>query len=86
MEENTINFDIVIINNPIVKYSPFAFGTAFANVEYLFDEKISKTQKNFEDYFKVYGPIVDCDGNSYTFKNITTLSTTEGVIYHLNFK
>lgn len=86
MEEKEIKFDVVIVNNPLVKYSPMAFGTAFTNVQYLFDDKISKTQKNFEEYFKIYGPIVDCEGNSYTFKNVTTLSTTNGMIYHLNFK
>lgn len=85
MKEKEINFDI-ITSNPFVKYSPFAFGTAFTNIQGLFDEKLSKTQKNFEEYFKVYGPIIDCEGNAYTFKNVTIITTMEGVKYHLIFK
>ena len=52
MEEKEIKFDIVILSNLMVKYSPFSFGTAFTNIQYLLEEKVSKTQKNLEEYFK----------------------------------
>ena len=86
MEEKEIKFDIVILSNPFIKYSQFAFGSAFTNIQYLLTEKISKTQKNLEEYFKIYGPIVDYEGNSYVFKTVTSLSNMGEIIYHLNFK
>ena len=86
MEEKEIIFDIVIVGNPLLKYSRFAFGTAFTNIDYLITDKILKTQKNLEEYFKIYGPIVDYEGNQYTFRNVTTFTDMNGEKYHLNFK
>ena len=86
MEEKEIIFDIVIIGNPLLKYSPLAFGTAFTNIGGLLTDKVSKTQKNLEEYFKIYGPIVDYEGNQYTFKSVTTFSDMHSEKYHLNFK
>jgi len=86
MEEKEIVFDIVIIGNPLLKYSRFAFGTAFTNIGYLITDKVSKTQKNLEEYFKIYGPIVDYEGNQYVFKNVTIMTSSIGTLYHLNFK
>lgn len=84
--EEEIKFDIVIIGEQLLKYSPFAFGTAFTNIQHLLSDKISKSQKNLEDYFKAYGLITDKEGNTFEFKNITSFSTKQGTIYHLNFK
>ena len=86
MEEKEIVFDIVILGNPLLKYNPFAFGTAFTNIQGLLTDKVSKSQKNLEDYFKIYGPITDYEGNQYTFRNITTYTDMGGEKYHLNFK
>ena len=86
MEEKEIKFDIVILSNLMVKYSPFSFGTAFTNIQYLLEEKVSKTQKNLEEYFKTYGPIYDENGNAHEFKNITTFSNMGEEMYHINFK
>jgi len=86
MEEKEIKFDIVILSNPMVKYSPFAFGTAFTNIQYLLSESVTKSQKNLEEYFKIYGPIVDENNVEHEFKNITTFSDTNKTIYHINFK
>ena len=83
--DKEIKYDIVIVKEPLLKYSPLAFGTAFTNIEYLLDEKVNKTQKNLESYFKIYGPIVDCEGNEYVFKNVTTFSNLREESYHLNF-
>ena len=86
MEEKEIKFDIVILGDPLLKYSPFAFGNAFINIQYLLDEKVSKAQKNLDEYFKIYGPIIDYNGNSYVFKSVTTLSNMGEEMYHINFK
>ena len=86
MEEKEIKFDIVILSNPTVKYSQLAFGTAFTNIQYLLEDKVSKSQKNLEDYFKIYGPIYDENENPHEFKNITTFSNMGAEMYHINFK
>ena len=86
MEEKEIKFDIVILSNPFVKYSPLSFGTAFTNIHYLLDEKVSKSQKNLEEYFKIHGPIYDENGNAHEFTHITTFSNMGEEMYHINFK
>ena len=86
MEKEEIKFNIIILGDPLLKYSPFAFGNAFINIEYLLDEKVSKTQKNLDDYFKIYGPITDYEGNSYVFKSVTTFYDMGKESYHINFK
>ena len=86
MEEKEIKFDVIIASNPSIKYSPLAFGTAFTNIQYLLEEKVSKTQKNLEDYFKIYGPIYDENENPHIFENITAFSNMGENMYHINFK
>ena len=86
MEEKETKFDIVILSSPMVKYSPFSFGTAFSNIQYLLEEKVSKTQKNLEEYFKIYGPIYDENGKDHEFKNITAFSNINEEMYHRIFK
>lgn len=86
MEQKEFKFDVVILSNPMVKYSPFAFGTAFTNIQYLLDARVSKAQKNLEEYFKINGPIIDENGIEHEFKNITTFADINGESYHINFK
>ena len=86
MEDKEINYDLVIGDN-MVKYSPLAFGSAFSNAEYLFDGSLLKINKNFEEYFKVYGPLIDETGKEHKFKAVTTfVDNTNNVLYHIVFK
>lgn len=83
--EKILDFDVVILGNP-TKYSRFSFGTTLTNIDCLLEESLVKTQKNLTEYFKIYGPIFDCEGNSYTFKNVTSFKDMNKDMYHLNFK
>ena len=86
MEEKEVLYDLVIGDN-LIKYSPLAFGSAFSNIQYLFDKNIMKTNKNFEEYFKIYGPLIDENGKEYKFKSVTVfMNSNNEALYHINFK
>ena len=45
MEEKETKFDIVILSSPMVKYSPFSFGTAFSNSVFARRKGLKNTEK-----------------------------------------
>lgn len=83
--DDEIKYDIVIIDDPI-NYSPFAFGSAFANIQYYLYDKLYKTQRSLEEYFKLYGCITDHNGNTFKFDSVESDMIGNEIMYHLNFK
>ena len=72
--------------NSALNKSNGVMTSIFTNIQYLLEEKVSKTQKNLEDYFKIYGPIYDENENPHIFESITTFSNMGEEMYHIKFK